>query len=370
MNKSDVTEIKKRLKKDKCAFNRIAGCCVGNEKQILTTFNQPFLTMEEGDQHKFLEIASKTLSGKLGNNLLELDFPNEAEDDGGTQNFLMKLRDGSLKNDDDLKKLYQQVIDSYEHTGTYAIILFHDAYDVPCKGTDKRSLDESEEVYTYIICAICPIDLSKPGLSYFVDEKCISERVRDWVLGAPEAGFTFPAFTDRSTDIHAALYYTKTTKDPHQEFVNEVLGCDLPQTADEKKEAFSVALSEVFEDEKNPPRLIYDINESLRQMIEIEEDVEDPETGEVKGTRTRTEDVEVNDSVLKEALLENDIPEDKIKELQEAFKESISGDTSVDQIIDRKLLESEKHRRIEEDLRLEILELKKENEKLRKELGR
>ena len=369
MNKSDILEIKKRIKKDKCAFNRIAGCCVGVEKEILTTFNSPFLTMEEGDQHKFLEIASKTLSGNLGNNLLALDFPNEAENEGGSQQVLMKLKKETLKNENNLTKFFEHVIDTYEYAGSYAILLFHDSYDVPDKGTDHRSLDESTEVYDYIICAICPINLSKPGLSYFADDGRISERIRDWVLGAPEVGFTFPAFIDRSSDIHTVMYYAKSSKDIHPEIVVEILGCAMVQTSDEKREVFSKAMVEVFGDEDNPGRIIYDINESLRNIIEAEEYTENSETGETTGTRIKVEDVVVTDSVLREVLQENNVPEDKIRDLQKAYKESIAEEATVNQIIDRRLLDTQKYTRREEELLFEIAQLKEENVKLRIQLN-
>ncbi len=370
MTKADIAELKKRMKKDKCAFTRIAGCCVGIEKQILTTFNNQFLTQEDGEQHKMLEIASKILSGKEGNNSIELSFPYEAEMEGGAQTMLTGLVDTELKDEEKLQTFYEKVIASYEHAGNYAILLFHDNYDVPLKGTDKLNQDESEEVHSYIICAICPIELSKAGLSYFEDDKKIAERVRDWVVDAPEIGFNFPAFSDRSTDIHSTLYYTTNPKTAlHEEVVADVLGCSMPQLTYEKAETFSDILEKALEEEPNPAKTIYEIHDSLRMMIETEEDVKDLETGEVTGTRTRIEDVEVNDSVIKEALQENDVPEALIEEIQEAVKEQLTGETSVNQIVDRKLLVAEKFTRREEELLLEIAMLKKEIEELKRALN-
>jgi len=37
--------------------------------------------------------------------------------------------------------------------------------------TDNNNLDESEEVYNYLICAICPVSLSKPGLGFLETEQ-------------------------------------------------------------------------------------------------------------------------------------------------------------------------------------------------------
>ena len=55
--------------------------------------------------------------------------------------------------------------------------------------------------------------------------------VRDWVVGKPELGFLFPAFNDRSTDLHGALYYSKNVNDLHDSFMEQLLGCPLPLPA-------------------------------------------------------------------------------------------------------------------------------------------
>ncbi len=84
------------------------------------------------------------------------------------------------------------IIDSYDYVGNYLILVFHDAYDVMTKTSDNNKLDESEEVYEYLLCAICPVTLTKPGLGYREDENRIGPRIRDWVVGVPDTGFVFP----------------------------------------------------------------------------------------------------------------------------------------------------------------------------------
>ena len=74
---------------------------------------------------------------------------------------------------------------------------------VPIKGSDKAYQDESEEVYQYLILAISPTDSEQnPSL--------------------PDAGFLYPAFTDRSTDISHANIYGKNGRIPSEilEFLN------------------------------------------------------------------------------------------------------------------------------------------------------
>ena len=138
------------------------------------------------------------------------------------------------------------------------------------KTSDNSKLDESEEIFEYILCAICPVELSKPGLSYFEDDNRIGARVRDWVVDAPVNGFLFPAFTDRSADIHSVMYYTKNAKDSHPEFMEEGLGCISRQTATEQKETFSnIVRTAVGGDEKQTEKVLMEIQENILSLIHI-----------------------------------------------------------------------------------------------------
>ncbi len=200
MNKKEVLELKRRLKKDQATFSRLVGCYVDCNHEKVCKFGGKFLTLEEDEYYKYLEISNN---------------------------------DETL-----LDTYYDLVIDTYDEAGNYLILLYLDSYDVMTRTKDNINVDESEEVYKYMLCAICPVTLSKPGLGYLEKEQRIGARIRDWVVGAPETGFLFPAFNDRSTDIHSTLFYTKNTKEPHSEFMTNGLGCGVERTATEQKMAF------------------------------------------------------------------------------------------------------------------------------------
>ena len=117
MNKKEILELKRRMTKTNCTFTRMCGCYVNAEKEIVLTFNENFLNLSEDELHKYLEIATKTLSGTRGNNLLELTFPKEQEEAGGKQQFLMGLKESKLKNDELSQTFYQLVIDNYDYAG-------------------------------------------------------------------------------------------------------------------------------------------------------------------------------------------------------------------------------------------------------------
>ena len=171
MKRKDILELKKRLKKDHCTFTKMCGCYVNGEKNIILNFRENFLNLEEDEYFKYLEIAKKVLSGTIGNNILELNFPLNENLENEKQLSLMQLKKSQLKDDALLQDFYKSIIDSYDYTGNFLILVFHDAYDVINKTTDNAKIDESEEVYEYILCAICPVSLSAPGLKYSEEEK-------------------------------------------------------------------------------------------------------------------------------------------------------------------------------------------------------
>ena len=147
MTKQEISEIKRLLTIKKCSITRICGCYVDGEKNKKTEFAQSFLNLPEEEMFKYFEILRKNLSGRLGKNLLNLEFPLASEANGGTQNFMLRLRDSKLKEETLLEAFYDKVIETYEYVGNYLILLIHDAYDVPGKTGDGLDMeDASEEV--------------------------------------------------------------------------------------------------------------------------------------------------------------------------------------------------------------------------------
>ncbi len=330
MNKKEVSELKRRFKKDGVTFTRLCGCYVDGNHNKICKWGGSFLNLDEDEFFKYLEIANKALSGTVGNNLLDLQFPLAEEEVGGRQQILMALRDTKLEDDTLLDRYYDHVIDTYDHAGNYLILLYHDIYDVMTRTSDHNELDESEEAFEYLICAICPVDLSKPGLGYLTDEQRIGPRIRDWVVGAPDTAFLFPAFNDRSSDIHAALFYTKNTKEPHSEFMANGLGCGIERTATEQKMAFHSIVRNVLgaEDEKTDDILL-DIQQSLSGMVDDYADSHDESDDPFLLDRT----------AIKKALSDSNVPEDKAdrieKSVEEVFGEKLP---AAGHVIDSKAL--------------------------------
>ena len=352
MTKKDVLELKRRLKKNECTFTRMSGCYVNAHKEVVLSFAQNFLNLEDEEFYKYLEIAKKVLSGTLGNNLLEYEFPLEEEAPGGKQQFLMGLRADGLNNEELLNRLYERIIESYDYVGNYLILVFHDAYDVIVKTNDNIKNDESDEVYEYLLCAICPVELTKPGLGYREDENRIGVRIRDWVVNVPENGFLFPAFTDRSTDIHSVLFYAKNPKDPHPELSEQAFGCTSRRTAAEKKQSFQAIIKQAIpDDEDRSKKLFEDVQNGLQELIEEQEEGFEEEPAPVVLTKEAVQ-----------GLMNNiRIPEEVSAKITKSYEEKFEEDTpTVDQLLDTKAVAAGAARKKEQELVLEVAALKEE----------
>lgn len=346
MRKKDILELKKRLKKDDCTFTKMCGCYVNGEKNIILKFNETFLNLDEDEFFKYLEIAKKCLSGTIRNNLLQLEFPFDAEEEGGRQYDLMKLKKSGLKDDALLDDFYNNIIDNYDYTGNFLILLFHDAYDVITKTSDNSKLDESEEVYEYILCAICPVSLSKPGLSYLPDDNRIGARSRDWIVEAPANGFIFPAFIDRSSDIHSVIYYTKNAKDTHPELMEDALGCKSVQTATQQKEAFTnIIKNAVGSDDEKSENLVMEIQDTLNTLVDDHNTVNGDDA----------EPVILTNNAISNLLVESGIPKEISENIEKCYTEEF-GDTppEANNLIDSKILAKNEQKKKEKRLEKQV----------------
>lgn len=362
MRKKDILELKKRFKKDYCTFSKMCGCYVNGEKNIILKFRETFLNLEEDEYFKYLEIAKKVLSGTIGNNILELNFPLNEDLINEKQVSLMQLKNSQLNDDTLLDDFYKSIIENYDYTGNFLILIFNDSYDVLTKTKDNQKLDESEEVYEYVLCAICPVELSEPGLRYFEEENSIKARVRDWVVKPPINGFVFPAFIDRSSDVNSVMYYTKNAKDTHPELMENALGCYSKQTATIQKEAFKSIIKDSFgADEKKADKVFMDVQENLNNMIEEYNEMYDD---------TDAEPIALKDKDIQSLLIESGVPEELTTKIEKSYKENFGDDIPLaENLIDSKVLKENEQRKKEEHLKKQVEILQTRLEEVKQEVA-
>jgi hypothetical protein len=247
--------------------------------------------------------------------------------------------------------LYKSIIDNFDYPENYLILVFHDVYDVITKTSDNLKLDESEEVYEYVLCAICPVTLSAPGLSYFEDENKIKSRLRDWVVEAPVNGFLYPAFIDRSADVNSIMYYTKNAKDIHPELMENTLGCASKETSTIQKEKFqSIVKDSIGADEDEANELYMEIQDNLNAIIEEHKSLyEDEDSEPIKLTKTDLQNV----------LLESGITEENAARIERFYEESFNEDIPlIESLLDGKILKANEQRKKEKALEKQVEFLK------------
>lgn len=251
MNEREISELRRRFRPDKSNISQVRGCYVNDKGEILSQFTQSLHLMPEDEKEKVLAILKKTLSGGLGKNLTDLSLPTKQVVDGQEHKLLLRLRE-NLSDDEAAEAFFTKVIQTVSMETNYLILLACDAYDVPFKGKDGDSFsDGSEQVYRYILCSICPVKLSKSVLSFHNQDQTFHNSKTDWLVCAPELGFLFPAFDDRSTNLYGALTYTRDTADNHEEFVRTVFGTEAPMAAAMQQQSFQTALSSSLDDACN-----------------------------------------------------------------------------------------------------------------------
>lgn len=278
MNKKEISEVKKLFTPSHCAITRICGCYVDAEKNQRMKMKEAFLSLPEEEMFKYFNIFRKSLSGSIGKNIMNMEFPLEQEMEEGTQEFLLKIRDSELKDDVLLQEFYQRVMETYIYAENYYIILIHGAYDVPGRASDNLDMeDASDYVYNFILCSICPVKLSKPGLMYNSETNHMENRIQDWLVEVPDNGFLFPAFNDRNTDIHSLLYYAKNPEILQTDFVDQFLGCQTPLSAKTQKETFQSLIEETL-DNTCSFETVMNIHENLNELIEERKEEPEPVT--------------------------------------------------------------------------------------------
>ncbi len=309
MNKKEVLEIRKQFTPENCAITRICGCYVDHEKEKKAELKKAFLSIPEEEAFKYFDIFRHTLSGTIGKNLLTMDFPLEQELSGGTQEFLLKLLKSKLEDDILIEEFYDKVIENYNYPENYYIILIHAAYDVPGKSTDGTEMfDASDTVYEHIMCSICPVNLTKAGLTYNAETNNIEDRIRDWFVELPVKGFLFPAFEDRASDIHHILYYSKKPEELMPEFISNVLGSRIPLTANDQKTTFQSIISETLGDDCDY-EVIRNIHDNLNEMLEETKESPDP--------------LELSRPDVKHLLERSGVSQEKMENFDEQFTENV-----------------------------------------------
>ncbi len=277
MNTKEIGEIRRRARRDRSNMTAVYGCYVNEKQEIISQFRQSAAMMSENEADKYFGLFRRTLSGTLGKNLIDIVFRTSQVANSEEHKLLMTLRDSALQDEEALDTFYKTVIATTPIEGNYLILLGCDKYDVPFKSKDDDTqADASNEVYTYLQCAICPVKQTKATLHYVPEEKKFHDGGITNVVSAPELGFLFPAFDNRATNLYQALYYSHSPKDNHPSFVEQVFNTQIPKPAAEQKKTFEALMTTAL-DEECSMEVVQAVHEQLCQCIELHKESKTPE---------------------------------------------------------------------------------------------
>ncbi len=318
MNKKEINEIKKNFKDD-CGFftvNHVVQAFVDGEKNIKFKSNQLYNTMPAEESELIMINLRKVLSGSIGKNLLEYQFPKDAYLEGGAQPFLYQVMKSKFLDEEITDKFLNEIVEKMEYVSTYAIFSAHCTYSVLNKNKTDEFTDDSEaEIdYNFIITAICPVNLRIDGLIYSDESNEIMKKASsDRIVELPSDGFLFPVFSDRTPDVNGVLYYTKNANKPNTSVVDNLLGCEFVMSCKSEKETFRAILNNVVGDELDY-ELITTVNDKIAEIVDK--------------SSHETDIPMVDDKKLSSILWESGVSQEKLEHLPKVF-ESAMGDKAL-----------------------------------------
>ena len=307
MTEKELREIKRRFRPERSNIAKIVGCFVNENKQIIYRISQPIEFSETAVSERLLTSMKKVLSGSLGTNINEISFSTKQVLESEEHKLLMTLREKRLSDTQSLEAFYRKVIDSLSIEGNYVILLANDIYDVFEYGKDKEK-GESGEVFSYIICAVCPIKNMPEALS-FKEAECEFRALSiSGILGSAELGFMFPAFDDRKTNIYGALYYTRSLSENYPAFTESIFAAEPTMPPKAQKATFAGCLSDALGEECSY-EVVRSVHAQIGEMTEAHKESKDPEP------------LTITKATVKEILENSGVAGEKIEKLDKIFDE-------------------------------------------------
>ena len=316
MNEQALSEIRRRFRAEKSAISHVCGCLVNGNKAIVSEFDQNLSTLSVDEAEKLLGALKKTLSGKIGRQLLDIEFSTNQVTDSEEYALIAGLRNSGLADKELVAKFYEKVIATLEIEGNYMILLAYDRYDVFSYGKDGKRSEESESVFPYMVCAVCPCKPSKAALNYDVPAKCFHNVCAETALGKPLLGFMFPTFEERGANIYNALYYTADLNNSHEEFSNALFGKELPLPAAEQKVQFEELLFDTVKEECN----LFTVRSLQNQMLSVMEEYK---------IEKKEEPAVIDKNGAGEMLRNCGVDEEKVETFEKRFDEVFGEDAQI-----------------------------------------
>lgn len=325
MNKKEIAEIKKNFSDD-CGYftvGHVLSAFVDSEKNIKYKSNRLYNTLPAEESELILIILKKVLSGQIGKNLLEYQFPNEAYEEGGSQHMLYSVMKSKFTDEEMTDKFLNTIVEKMEYVSTYAIFSAHCTYNVLKKNKNDDFGEEADLEYNFVITAICPVNIRMDGLIYNDEtNEIVKKPSSDRIVELPSDGFLFPVFSDRTPDVNGVMYYTKNAKKPNTSIVDELLGCEFVMSCQSEKATFHSILNNVVADELDYS-MITTVNEKIQEIVDQ--------------NSHETEIPTIDKNRLSSILWESGVSQEKLEHLPKVYETALGDKTlTAVNLVDKK----------------------------------
>ena len=309
MNKKETAEIKKNFS-DKSGFfimERVLTAFIDADKNVRYHNVSSCLTMPVEEHDVYDETLKKVLNTNVGKAFVEYEFPNEAYDEGQPQNILYTLLTSELKDETACEDFLNHIANNIAYTGPFAVITSYCTYTIRKKDKNDEFAEGEDEIYRYILTAICPVNTSKDGFIFDSVGNEITKKVNTELIisKAPSDGFLYPVFSNRSSDINHVMYYTKNVKSPNVSVVENVLGCTFVMSAESEKSSFQSILKNVVGEDLDY-MLIKTVNEKIQEVVDDSKD--------------ETDKVVIDNAKLKDILVDVGLPEERVNMVEPVYE--------------------------------------------------
>ena len=326
MNKKETSEIKKNFS-DKSGFfimERVLTGFVDAEKNVRYHKVNPCVTMSVEEHDVYDETLKKVLNTNVGKNFCEYEFPNEAYEEGKPQEILYSVLKSELKDEVVCENFLNHIANNIAYTGPFAVITAYCVYTIRKKDKNDEFADGDDELYRYLLTAICPVNTSSDGFVFDSFNNEITKKLNTELIisKAPSDGFLYPVFSNRSSDINHVMYYAKSASKPNTSIVEDVLGCSFIMSADSEKSSFQSILKTVVGDDLDY-MVIKTVNEKLQEVAEESKD--------------DTDNAVIDNTKLKGILTDIGVPQERVEMTDPVF-EKVCGNTplTVSNLIEKK----------------------------------
>lgn len=323
MNRKELSEIRNHFNSEAKYFTmeRVLTAFVDSQRRVRGVCLRDAPMIPAPESQILYETMKKVLNVNLGKQSSELPFQNHAYGEDGAQTFLSKVLQSGFKQEDVALEFLGKLAETLDSDSPYAVIAAFCQYDPPRKNKmDEIDEEASDQVFRYMVVALCPVAKTESVLAYDQsDDEILRQENKNAVISkAPMDGIFFPVFSDRATDVHHVLYYTKTPNSPNEKLIGEFLECEVESTIEDDQSGMKQVLDSLLGDDLTY-ETVTTVNEKLNEIV----------------AKNKTDDAptEVTGRILHRMLAAAGVPEEKLADTERVFEEHVESTLKPERLV-------------------------------------